>query len=65
MVSDPSVCARPVILPLVLILVLMEDGLGLSNRCLTASTASVLILVLMEDGLGRADYCYIVEVDES
>ena len=39
---------------IVLILVLMEDGLGLScNFILMIPENLVLILVLMEDGLGR------------
>ena len=36
----------------VLILVLMEDGLGLSTRISDTAKYNVLILVLMEDGLG-------------
>ena len=37
----------------VLILVLMEDGLGPTNILTINSFIKVLILVLMEDGLGR------------
>ena len=42
----------------VLILVLMEDGLGLSQACIFL-TRLVLILVLMEDGLGQCGNCHI------
>ena len=37
---------------LVLILVLVEDGLGVSQKCGKSNPFSVLILVLVEDGLG-------------
>ena len=51
-------CDRlPGLLP-VLILVLMEDGLGLSQACIFL-TRLVLILVLMEDGLGQCGNCHI------
>ena len=53
MVSENS---RDVEIPVdefvVLILVLMEDGLGESQLALTNEEYCVLILVLMEDGLG-------------
>ena len=39
--------------PIVLILVLMEDGLGLLRVQHRSQQSWVLILVLMEDGLGR------------
>ena len=50
MVSDQQICPQPLLIR-VLILVLMEDGLGhyIKQLCLILK---VLILVLMEDGLG-------------
>ena len=45
-----QMCKHP--LTGVLILVLMEDGLGRWNVTVTILSPRVLILVLMEDGLG-------------
>ena len=53
MVSDDSVNEQARSFEEVLILVLMEDGLGQALRMAKKSSKGfVLILVLMEDGLG-------------
>ena len=42
----------------VLILVLVEDGLGVSVKTLFDNVDTVLILVLVEDGLGECKHIY-------
>ena len=64
MVSDRQIFGEVENLPEVLILVLMEDGLGLGNPVRFPRRSAVLILVLMEDGLGQyfpyfADILYV------
>ena len=55
MVSDDSVNEQARSFEEVLILVLMEDGLGQALRMAKKSSKGfVLILVLMEDGLGQS-----------
>ncbi len=48
---DLTISRRPV-----LILVLMEDGLGDYGELQNSMKKNVLILVLMEDGLGGQNY---------
>ena len=52
MVSEYIVSSARSILEQVLILVVMEDGLGVTRSQQLKSLAAVLILVVMEDGLG-------------
>ena len=50
--GDLIKCTYETVLNEVLILVLVEDGLGVKNGNLNRTPPSVLILVLVEDGLG-------------
>ena len=52
MVSEPGQSRRPKTTSAVLILVLVEDGLGDGTIHIKATSIDVLILVLVEDGLG-------------
>ena len=61
MVSDRQVHGGDMMMKYVLILVLMEYGLGQRRQYLFCRVTSVLILVLMEYGLGPDSWQYVAD----
>ena len=58
MVSEQGISDSWSLRDFVLILVVVEIGLGEYNRCLSSRYVFVLILVVVEIGLGGFDYCF-------